>query len=150
MQAVASPTVRNEYKEGRAAYISTAEFDGPMPEMGGFFGIRNAFWKNPKNATQILEAVRWASKDGLPVTVGGPNYLVANLVWQKNKQRSVLHLVNYDAANTPSISSVEVTLPVSPARKLASVTLLSPDSADERNVAFQSDSSGIHFKIDRK
>jgi len=145
----AAPTVRNAYRDGRAAYISAVEFDGPLPKMGGYFGIRNAFWKNPKNAEQILEAVRWASKDGLPVAVSGPNFLVANLVWQKAKQRSVLHLVNYDAGGTPSIGPVDVTVPAagSSARKLQSVTLVSPDSGEERKLAFQSDRAGVHFAI---
>ena len=147
--APAGPTVRNEYQQGRAAYIPTVEFDGPMPEMGGFFGIRNIFWKNPKNAEQILEAVRWAAKGGLPVAVKGPDFLVANLVWQKAKQRSVLHLVNYDAANTPAISGVEVTVPAAGAngRKLASVTLLSPDSSEERKLTVETDASGVRFAI---
>jgi len=140
------PTVHIEYQAGRSAYIPGVEFDGPMPEMGPFFAVRNQFWKNPKNAGQILEAVRWAARDRLPVTVGGPDYLVANLVWQPANQRELLHLVNYSAATVPSISSVDVTLAPS-SKKLASVSVISPDSEEQQKLVAETNSSGTHFTI---
>jgi len=141
----AGSTVKADYQAGRAAYISAAEFDGPMPEMGANFGIRNQFWRNPKNAAQIVEAVRWAGRDALPVTVGGPDYLIANLVTQPDRKRWMLHLVNYNT-NGQAIPAVDVTSPAG-SGKLAAVSVFSPDSSGEQKVVPQSDSSGSHFQV---
>jgi len=52
-------TTQKEYERGRAAYIPGLQFDGPLPEPRPYFEIDNRFWKNPKNAGQFLDAVRW-------------------------------------------------------------------------------------------
>jgi hypothetical protein len=140
-------TVHTDYQSGRAAYIASMAFDGPLPRMGSYFGIRNQFWKNPKNAAQLVEAVRWASHDAIPLTISGPAYLVANLVQQPKSHRSILHLVNYDAANTPSIAGVDVAIPTSDSRPLNKVTLLSPDSKEQQTLAMSADAGGKHFRI---
>ncbi len=143
----AGPTVRADYQTGRAAYIPAIEFDGPMPEMGSHFTIGNRFWKNPKNAAQIIEAVRWATRDRLPVTVRGPDYLVANLVTQAGRRRWLLHLVNYNAGNVPAISGVDVTMPAAESGTLSSITVLSPDAGEPEQLAAHKDASGVHFQI---
>jgi hypothetical protein len=145
--AEASPTVQTEYQQGRAAYIPSVQFDGPMPEAAPYFAIQNRFWKNPKNAAQIVEAVRWASRNSLPVSVSGPAWLVANLVHQPKERRSILHLVNYDAANVPAIADVNVSLPAAESGKLPKVTVLSPDAQGEAVLTAATDASGTHFQI---
>jgi dienelactone hydrolase len=123
-QQVSGPPVRKEYEKGRVVYLSAVQFDGPLPEMGNYFTIDDRFWKLPKNWQEIADSVRWAARDDLPVQVSGPPFLVANLVSQPNKRRWLLHLVNYNARNVPSIQSLQVTarLPVK------EVTIYSPDS----------------------
>ena len=142
---LSGPTVRTEYGAGRAAYVPGVEFDGPMPAMPAYFEITNRFWKKPRNAEQIADAVRWAVRDALPVRISGPDYLVANLVSQPAHKRSLLHLVNYNAKRVPAVSPVEVTLP-GPA-KPTSITVVSPDSTEARNLAAKVDTSGVHFRI---
>jgi hypothetical protein len=143
----ASPTVQTEYQQGRAAYISSVEFDGPLPDAAPYFAIQNRFWKNPKNASQIVDAVRWASRNSLPVSVSGPAYLVANPVHQSRERCSILHLVNYDNANVPAISGVDVSIPAAESRKLSKVTVLSPDAQGEAVLTVATDASGTHFQV---
>ena len=145
-RAMTGPTARNEYGQGRAAYIPGAEFDGPLPAMPPYFAITNEFWKRPKNAGQIVEAVAWAARDALPVHISGPDYLVANLVSQHDQKRSILHLVNYNAKRVPVVSAVDVTL-ATPGASNPSGTLLSPDKAGAQTLTVHSDASGVHFQI---
>jgi hypothetical protein len=142
-----APTAQTEYQQGRAAYIPAVAFDGPLPEMQPFFAIENRFWKNPKNAAQVVDAVRWAARNSLPVAVDGPAYLVANLVHQSAERRSLLHLVNYDAANVPAIAGVNVSIPATESRKLSKVTVFSPDARGETVLTPSTDASGIHFQV---
>jgi len=104
------PTVKHDFEQGKAAYIPGVEFDGPMPAARPYFGITNLFWKQPKNAGQIVDAVRWAARDALPVHITGPDYMAANLVSQPKDHRWLIHLVNYDAAHVPAIPSVDLTI----------------------------------------
>ena len=142
---LAGPTARSEYGGGRAAYVPGVEFDGPLPAMPPYFAINNRFWKKPANAEQIADAVRWAARDALPACIGGPDYLVANLVAQPGNKRWLLHLVNYNARRVPVVSSVDVTLPL--AKQPAGIRLLSPDASEARTLTAQSGVGGVHFKI---
>ncbi len=88
--------MRNEVGKGRAVYFSVVEFDGALPEGKPYFAISNRFWKRPKNWAEIVEGLRWAAREEIPLRVMGPEYVVANLVEQPG--RRILHLVNYNAA----------------------------------------------------
>jgi hypothetical protein len=86
---------RRQVGKGRTAYLAALRFDGPLPAPGRFFGVGNHYWRRPVNSDELVEAVRWAAREELPVRVDGPEYLVANLVAQPHKHRLLLHLVNY-------------------------------------------------------
>ena len=141
------PTVKHEFERGRAAYVPGVEFDGAMPAARPYFAITNPFWKNPKNAGQIISAVAWAARDPLPVRVTAPDYLVANFVRQPETRRWLIHLLNYDAVRTPSISGVTVTLTPTGPGKPTGVKLVSPDSPENQTLSTEIDSSGIHVRI---
>jgi len=137
------PTMKHEFERGRAAYVPGVEFDGAMPAARPYFAITNPFWKNPKNAGQIISAAR----DPLPVRVTAPDYLVANFVRQPETRRWLIHLLNYDAVRTPSISGVTVTLTPTGPGKPTGVKLVSPDSPENQTLSTEIDSSGIHVRI---
>ena len=144
---LSGPTIKNEYGAGRVAYVPGVHFAGPLPPMTPFFAIKNEFWKKPENTAQIVDSVRWASRDALPVSVAGPDYLVANLVEQSANGLSLLHLVNYDAVRTPLLKNVQVTLQVPAGKRPSGLDLVSPDSNSQLNLSLRSDDSGAHFVI---
>lgn len=143
---LSGPSVRQPYGTGRAVYIPGVQFDGALPPFPPFFSIENQYWKNPKNAAQIAEAVRWASRESLPVRVTGPDYLVANLVSQASEHRSLLHLVNYNVKNVPAIRGVDVTLRDTEGAKAARIAVISPDAGDHALTA-RTEPDGIHFTV---
>ena len=138
------PSSRTELGKGRAEYIPGAEFEGPLPGRTPYFAIPNPFWKKPKNAGQIIEAVNWAARDVLSVRVSGPDYLAVNLVSQREGKRSLLHLVNYNVKRGAVVPAVDVTLA---GTRSASVLLVSPDMQGAQRLEARSDAAGLHFRI---
>jgi hypothetical protein len=118
-----------------------------MPPLETYFAITNVFWKRPKNWSDIVEAIRWAAEDEIPVTIDGPEYLVANCTVQQQEQRLLVHLVNYGAATVPIVSNARVRVVLPGNKKARTVLLHAPESADARTMAVSSDNSGVAFTI---
>ena len=138
---------RKEVGKGRVVYISGLEYDGPLPEAEPYFNISNRFWKRPKNWEQIVDAIRWAANEDPPVQVEGPDFLVANLVEQGARQRRLIHLVNYDARNTPAISFLRCTARVPSGKVVKDVEMYEVDADSPRPLRFNPGSSSATFTI---
>jgi len=100
-RSVTAETRRKEAGKGRTAYLRQIAFDGPLPAMEPHFTISNRFWKLPANAQDLVAAIRWTLRDELPVDIGGPPYLVANVTHQTARRRIFAHLVNYRPRGGP-------------------------------------------------
>lgn len=118
--------VRGEHGRGRIVYFPEIDFDGPLPETKPYFGIDNRYWKKPRNWREIAEAVRWATRDEVPVRVGGPSWLVTNLVTQPAQNRMLLHLENYNARSGKPVRGIDIALRPT-AKPITSARLISPD-----------------------
>ena len=139
--------IRTQSGAGRVVYVPTVEFDGARPALETYFAITNVFWKRPKNWSDIVEAIRWAANDEIPVTVDGPEYLVANCTIQQQEQRLLVHLVNYGATTVPIVSDARVRVVLPGNKKARTARLHAPESADVRPIALSSDSSGVAFTV---
>jgi len=143
----AAPPVRKEYGKGRVVYIPGLLFDGPLPEPEPYFAISNRYWKRPHNWQEVVEEVRWAAKDAIPLRVHGPDFLVANLVAQKDRRRLLVHLVNYNTRNVPSIPSIDVECGLPEGQTAKLVKLYSTDSDEPGVVPFTMRSSTVSFTV---
>ena len=143
------PELRREFGKGRVVYFPGVEFDGALPVPEPYFTIGNRFWKRPKNWAAIVEGVRWAAQDDIPVRVDGPEYLVANLVEQPEQQRRLLHLMNYSAKNVPVLESVEVECRLPQGRTAREIRVLSPDGEEPRTLDFSTGGAAISFTVPR-
>ncbi|HEV2492485.1 MAG TPA: beta-galactosidase trimerization domain-containing protein [Terriglobia bacterium] len=143
----AQPPVRKQSGRGRVVYIPRVEFDGPLPETEPYFVISNRFWKLPKNWQEIVDSVRWAASDEISLKVSGPDYLVANLVEQSDKRRRVVHLVNYDARNAPSIHSIEVECHMPSGASAKRVSLYSVDADAPSVLDFTARAPAVVFTV---
>jgi hypothetical protein len=128
-------------------YYPTVPFDGPMPESEAYDRIGFRFWKRPPNWAELVEGIRWAAKDSLPLEVSGPPYLVANLVTQPEQHRLILHLVNYNATKVASIESVKVDCQVPAGAGQPRITLFSPDASGSKTLKGQPSASSVTFTI---
>jgi hypothetical protein len=138
---------RKHYGQGRVVYIPHVMFDGPLPEPEAYFQISNRFWKRPKNWEEIIEATRWAANDDTPMQIAGPDFLVANLVEQTEKQRRMIHLVNFNAPNVPVISDVDVTCQVPKGTVVKEVSLYEVGSESPSKINFSAGSSAVTFTL---
>ena len=125
-------------------YFPGIEFDGVMPPAASFFSIGEEFWKRPKNWQELVDAISWAAQGDVPLQVSGPDFLAANLVEQPDKQRRLVHLVNYNTSATPSIENIQVQCAVPKGKSASAVTLYSvhSDTGDALNFRMQ-DSNAV-------
>ncbi len=125
---VAGPAARKQVGQGRVVYLPGIEFDGPLPPAEPYFHIGPAFWKRPKNWKQLMDAVIWSSHGDVPLEVTGPDFLGVNLVEQSDKRRRLVHLVNYNTEQSPSIENIEVKCALPEGASASTVRLYSADS----------------------
>lgn len=142
----AKSAVRRECGKGRVVYVSEAKYDGPLPKMEPYFTIGNRYWKQPGNSAELLESIRWAARGDIPLEVSGPEYLVANLVEHFDRRQRMLHLVNYNAHETPVIESVRVRMRLPGTNPAKRIDVFSPDTAPQR-LRFQATGSQASFVL---
>ena len=146
---IGGAVAKKAWGRGRVAYIPAVRFDGPLPEFGRFFQVDPRFWKLPRNAGEITDAVRWAARDDSLIEVTAPPSLVANVVEQPVRRRTLIHLVNYSPGGSPAPVEAEISCRI-PAGKVASgVRLYSPegpDGSDRRAVPMKWNSPRATFK----
>jgi hypothetical protein len=138
---------RKTYGKGRVAYFPALPFDGPPPAPEAYFNISNRFWKRPRNWEEVIAAIRWAANADLPLEVSGPAFLAANLVQQDARERRLIHLVNYDARKTPTISSLRCTVRAPSGKTVKGVALYEVQEKAPRPLAFETGASSATFII---
>ncbi len=138
---------RKQVGRGRVAYLSSIEFDGPMPPPNPGFAITNEFWKRPKNWKELIELVHWAAEDQIPFVVDGPEFLVANYTGQPQHRRLAVHLINYNAEKVPVISSIRVSAALPGKQAATKVTMLSPSARDGRQIEFTRQDARTVFTV---
>jgi hypothetical protein len=140
---------RNEVGRGRVCYFPGIEFDGPLPPSEPSFTIGRAYWKRPKNWQELVEAITWAAQGEIPLRVNGPDFLVANLTEQTEQRRRLIHLINYNSKNMPSIENIEIECEGPQASVVRSVRLYSTDSELPSELKFQTRGTKAVFTVPR-
>jgi hypothetical protein len=138
---------RKEYGRGRAVYIPAIEFDGPRPPDQPYFALGPEFWRRPKNWKDLVDAVSWAGGNELPVQVSGPEFLGMNLLEQSEKRRRIIHLVNYNAKQKPSIESIAIRCATPDGKPATAVRFYSPDLENGKALDFHLQGSEAVFTV---
>jgi hypothetical protein len=140
------PAAFKEYEKGRVAYFPRIDPDPPRPQLAPYFEITQDLWRKPANWQDVAEAVRWASGDTLPLRVGGPPHLVANLTSQADRRRMMVHLVNYRARAGEHVKEIEVGVRLAEGASAPKVILISPD-AEEKTINLTKEGNEFRFTI---
>ena len=143
----AAAASRKQVGAGRVAYIPAIEFDGVLPPPEPYFAMTNIFWKRPRNWKKIIDAVHWAAESQIPLTLDGPEFLVANCTHQARDQRFLVHLVNYNVTKVPSLADLQLLVALPKNKRARKVTLYAPDSKEARPLNFTNDNSGTRFTM---
>jgi hypothetical protein len=147
-KAVAPGAVtRKQVGPGRVAYVPALPFDGALPPAQPYFEITNIFWKRPKNWKDVIAAIRWAAGDQVPLSLDGPEFLVANCTSQIQNRRFFVHLVNYNAKLIPSLTAIQTKVALPENRKALKVTLYSPESDAARPLDFNNEGNVANFAV---
>lgn len=139
--------VRKKVGKGRVVYFPGIPFDGPLPKMEEYFTIDNRFWKRPANWEELISEIQWAANARMPVEISGPEFLAANLVGQPEKPREMVHLVNFNAKNTPSISGIDVVCHTPKGATPTSVKLLRLEDDSPVDLTFAAQTHGVSFTV---
>jgi hypothetical protein len=138
--------------KGRAVYIPAvspgsryagAAPDGSLPLDGA--GYRSSYWMLPRNATEIVKAIRDAADK--PFTVSfehSPLTTVMQLTLNESGSEMVLHWLNYKVGSTVDPTDASVALPSG--TRVAGVEVFSPDSSPKQ-LRFTQSASRVRFQL---
>jgi len=140
------PPVRNPAGRGRVAYIPEVR---PSIEKPPSARMTSEYWKLPVNWKELVDSVKWAAGGRLSLEVTAPLTVVTELMEQKQKRRILLHLLNYNVAQTTPVRRVEVSLQIPEKEKLRKVSLLSPDAESAQSLAATVKKGTVSFTVPR-
>ncbi len=138
--------IRRQIRLGRVVYIPEVR---PAIQKPPTVRMTSDYWKLPLNWRELMDGVLWAAGGRLSLEVTAPTTVVTELVEQKEKNKMVLHLLNYDVARTPSVSNIAVNLRIPDGKKVVNVSLLSPDEGAETHLTSASKNGGVTFTVPR-
>jgi hypothetical protein len=137
---------RNRIGKGRVVYITSIN---PSKTRSEFAKMSNKYWKLPKNWQQLKDAVKWAAGGELSLEVKAPEYVVAEILQHEELDELIVHLVNFNVVEVPTVENVEVDLRIPEGMSIKRLSMLTAkDSGTEtQNIKFKTDGDRIHFTI---
>ncbi len=138
--------IRRQVGQGRVAYIPQVKPAIPKPPTER---MTSQYWKLPVNWRELIEAVRWAAGGRLSLQATAAPTVVTELVEQKEKDKLIVHLLNYDVAKSPSVQNIAMDLRIPEGKKVAKVSLISPDEDNTLSLPYLPKNGGVSFTIPR-
>ncbi|MBO9592100.1 MAG: hypothetical protein J7599_04265 [Niabella sp.] len=134
---------RHTVGKGRVCYLPEVVPSQPKPDMAAMSG---KYFRLAKNHQQLIDAVQWASGNGLSLQVEAPETVTMELVKQEEQHRLLLHLVNFNYKNA-GVENIGVVLKIPDGKKIQQVTVLSPDAKTTSTPAFRQENGMLHFTV---
>ncbi len=137
--------IRGEYGAGRVVYIPHIKPGISKPSDAP---PKSGFWKLPDNFQELYEAVNWASADRLPIKVEAPYYVTMEWLTQQEQNRTLIHLVNYDAKNHPTVKNIKISIQLSEGKQVKDVRIFSPDTeTKDETLSYQISNGWVHLSV---
>jgi hypothetical protein len=143
----AGSATRKEVGRGRVGFLPAMEFDGTPPPLPPYFAIGNEFWKRPKNWSDLLELVHWASEDQVPIRLKAPRGIAINYTCQLSKRRVFIHVLNYDRSNAAADQAIEIAVRLPNDRQARKGTVHTPGSIKMQEIVFEKSASPTRFTL---
>ncbi|MEN8227287.1 MAG: alpha-amylase family protein [Bacteroidota bacterium] len=137
------PVQKNEAGKGRVVYLPGVEPSIQKPPTTRMYGM---YWKLPVNWKELLESVEWASGNSLSIAIEAPQTVTMELVEMGDHSAMILHLLNYKGMNSP-VYNIEVDVQVPEGKQVAKISVLTPDSGNEKNLQFRESGERIVFSV---
>jgi hypothetical protein len=145
-QILKGAPARRQFGRGRVVYISEVKPAIPKPPTER---MTSQYWKLPLNWRELIDSVKWAAAGRLSLEVSAPITVATELVEQKEKNKLIVHLLNYAVGKTPVVSNVKVNLLLPAGKKAIKVSVLSPDEDSMRTLASTTKDGGVSFILPR-
>ena len=143
-EAVERIEKRNYVGEGRVVYITAVE---PSMSRPRFADMTNDYWKLPANSEELRSAVEWAAAGELSLEVEAPPYVVAELLEQREKNKLLLHLVNFNVVRNTTVRDIGVKLRTPSSFSPQKITLMTAEEGASLNVPFRIAEARAQFTI---
>lgn len=138
---------RRSFGKGRVAYLPRIEPDTPEPPARFPAPVGNSYWKLPRNASALVEAVRWAAGGTFSAEVEAPLWVTAELTEQEGSGNRLLHLVNF--RHREPLEDLPVRLRLPPGKKLQRAVLCSPEQDSETALPASATGGAVSFRVPR-
>ena len=135
---------RNEVGAGRVVYIPEIIPSIDRPPLAK---MSNKYWKLPSNWKQLKDAVQWAAGGELSVEIEAPLYVVSELLEQKQQNKTLLHLVNFNVTKEPVVRNIGVDLRIPGNKSVQSVSLFLPEEDSASDIPFNTKDNRITFTV---
>jgi len=136
-------SLKKQVGRGRIAYLSSLDFDGPLPQPRPDFSILNEFWKLPRNWEELTSLVAWTANESIPLHLNAPAGVVADITEQRPQRRTFVHVLNYNAAEVPIQHDIQVRVQLPEGAHPIKATVRAPERHSETTIPVTSAVSGI-------
>jgi len=137
------PIQKNPAGKGKVVYIPEVQPSIPKPLTAA---MTSQYWKLPLNWNELLDAVIWASGNNLSLSIKAPLTVTMELVQKNDSSAMILHLINFDHRNSP-VRDIQVDMKVPEAKRVAQVTVLTPDGNNDEIIKFKEEEQRVIFTV---
>lgn len=140
----AGNTKMNQYGKGKVAYIPSIVPSINRPPTAEML---NKYWKLPVNYLEMVNAIKWAAGTDLSIDVQAPLTVITELTEQKEKDKMMLHLINYNVWREKLVKNINVSLKIPTGKRVKELLLLSPDREGSASLPFNVKDGRAVFKV---
>jgi len=97
----------------------------------------------------MVNAIKWAAGSDLSIDVQAPLTVTIELTEQKDKDKMMLHLINYNARKEELVKDINVSLRIPKGKQVKDLQLLSPDRDGNESLPFKVKDDRVDFKVPR-
>lgn len=137
---------RHTHVKGRVAYLPGLVPSIAVPPRTAFV---NRYWAPPRNAGEFVDALRWSVGGRLGWELTAPPSVAVNAYRQPARNRSLLHLVNFDHARRPALENLKLAIRTAEAASIRQVSLYSPDEDAEAGLPISRAGGAVEVVIPR-
>lgn len=124
---------RSKYGQGRAAYLPQLVSSVPIQPRTEF---TLEYWAPPDNSDEFLKDLRWVARGGIDWEIKAPEHVAAEVYYQAESDRYIIHLVNYNCWKVPVVENISVQINGKEASGYRKATFYSPDAKESNVLSF--------------
>jgi len=96
--------------------------------------MKNKYWKLPVNYSEIINEIKWAMSTIPSIEIAAPQTVVMELTEQQDKDKMILHLINFNAKKEKSVKDIGITFTIPKGKQVQDLLRLSPDRKEKESL----------------